>query len=144
MRRLVSIVLALVFGFGVGLAVENVWSRVNVTPYCTVAKNAEWYDGEFVRVRAQLFFKNDRMAVYEACDASEALAADVQFVADPSMQFVQYRDDSGVEREEKQAKKAEVIIEGRFNAHQSMGCFGPKFLIEAKKIQLVSDLHNAP
>ena len=41
-----------------------------------------------------------------------------------------------------QMKMADAIIEGEFNAEASNGCFGPKFSINARNIQLVSPVED--
>ena len=39
-------------------------------------------------------------------------------------------------------KKFNVIIEGRFDAKFSMGCFGPKYHIAATKVELLTPTTN--
>ena len=39
-------------------------------------------------------------------------------------------------------KKAETVIEGRFNAEFSTGCWGPKFHIAASKVELLTPVSD--
>jgi hypothetical protein len=141
MRKLISIVVAALFGLGAGLGSSNVWFRVHTTPYCRVATNPDSYHGRYVRVKARVFFERGYMSVYEECDPDEALMALVEFENDNSARFVSDEKDweAGVAVP---TKVAYAIIEGRFDAHNSWGCYTPRYRIDARKIELITDLRD--
>src|SRR6185295_66989 len=83
MRKLISIVVALVFGVGVGLSSSELWLRASVLPYCKVAKDADAYHMRSIRVKAKVHFEREGMYISEDCDPNEALAALVEFEDGP-------------------------------------------------------------
>ena|SRR6185503_6721749 len=134
MRKFISIVVALVFGVGVGLSSSELWLRASVLPYCKVAKDADAYHMRSIRVKAKVHFEREGMYIFEDCDPNEALAASVEFEDGPILGPV-YENDSN---RPVQTKTAEAIVEGEFDAKASPGCFGPKFHITASKVELIS------
>lgn len=130
MRKFILIVVALVFGAGVGIGSSELWARGRVLPYCKVANNAESYHMRFIRVKAKVQFGYGGMSIYEDCDPDEALASSIDFEnGDPHPL-------SG----SAQMKTADAIVEGEFDAHHSTGCWGPKFHIFASKVELTSSV----
>jgi hypothetical protein len=122
----------------IGLGVSDVWSRVHTIPYCRVARNADSYAGRYIRVKGRLIFGSDGMYIFESCDPVEALASLVEFDGDRTSQTRNYVDEVLVTGEKSRVQTAEALIEGDFDANFSRGCWGPKFRIAARKIQLVS------
>lgn len=82
------------------------------------------------------------MYVYEDCDPVEALAATVELDGDQSGSGIGYVDEILVSGTRSQVKVADAIIEGEFDAHFSTGCWGPKYHISARKIQLLTPVHD--
>ena len=142
MRKLILIIVALIFGTAVGLGSSELWLRARTLPYCTVAKNAESYHMRYVRVRARIFLGTDGMYVHEDCDPVEALAAAVELEGDHSATGIGYVDELLVSGTRPQVKVADAVIEGEFNAHFSPGCWGPKYHISARNIHLLSPVQN--
>lgn len=141
MRKLIAIVFATVFGVSAGLGSWTVWVRVPTVPYCTVATNPDWYHERVVRVRARLIFRGEEISVFEDCDPVEALSAHVEFADGGSRAgslwgvLVYDGVDSGL-------KTADAIIEGEFNGRYSTGCWGPKYHIAARNIELISEVKD--
>jgi len=106
-------------------------------PYCTVANNAEAFHNTEIRVRAQVFFHNSGMYVYEDCDDVEALMSSVSF---GSQDFADLNsiETVAVANTYTRPMTATALIEGTFDAHASPGCWTPKFRIQATKIELLS------
>ena len=140
MRKLIAIILAALFGLGAGLGSSNLRLRVATMPYCMVARNAELYHGRFIRVRAKVFLGSGVITVYEDCDPTEALAVYVNFdeaSLEPSGHWGSLFTDVN-----SNTKVADAIIEGQFNARQSTGCYGPKFGINARNVELISEFRD--
>ncbi len=133
MRRVISLVVALVFGVGAGLGSSELWLRARVLPYCQVAENADAYHMRVVRVRAKVHFGRNGMYIAEDCDPA-ASPASVKFEDGPILGPT-YLPDSN---RPMQTKTADAIIEGEFDAKFSPGCWGPKFQIIASRIELIS------
>jgi hypothetical protein len=142
MRRLIPIIVGLILGVSIGLGSSELWLRARTLPYCKVARNAESYHTRFVRVRARLFFGTGGMSVYEDCDPVEALAAGVEFEGNQPAMGIGYVNELLLSGSEPRIKVADAIIEGEFDAHRSLGCWGTKFHIAARKIQLVSSVED--
>lgn len=142
MRKLISIVVALVVGVSAGLGSSELWFRVRnpVLPYCEVARNADAYHMKFVRVKAKVSGSGD-MYIYESCDPVEALAAWVQFEdrdrppGGRDVYDLLFSDPTN-------RKFADAIVEGEFDAKTSLGCYLPKFRIKASKVKLISPVRD--
>ena len=142
MRKLILIVVALIFGVAAGLGSSELWLRARVLPYCEVARNAEAYHMRFVRVKAKLHVGKFGTYIYEDCDPVEALAASVELESGVRSTFgIGYVNESLVSAPS-QVKMADAIIEGEFDAHASPGCWAPKFRITASKVELTSPLED--
>ena len=135
MRGIVFRVAVAACGFAMCFGAFALGLRQRTLPYCQVARNGEWYDKNTVRVRATLFFASDGMYVFEDCDPLEALGSLVEFENTDEDSGRKYVDEVLVDT---RVLKAEAIIEGRFDAHYSPGCWLPKYRIAASKIELVS------
>jgi hypothetical protein len=138
MRRVILSVAAVVIGFVVGVGASRLWWSSQTLPYCEVARNAEWYHNRMVRVKARLIFGSGGMYVFEECNPVEALASKVELKGASGTGGRGYVDEVLVSGEKPQVKKVDAIIEGRFNAKFSKGCWGPKYHIAATKIELMS------
>ena len=137
MRKFIALMLAAVFGLSTGLGSSHVWSRVYTIPYCTVARNPDWYHGKFVRVNARLVFSGEEMMVFENCDPVEAMISHVQladqnFSAGSVWGALVY---VGIKAD---LKTADAIVSGEFNGRRSNGCWGPKYGITAHDIEFTS------
>src|SRR5262249_30567758 len=118
MRKLISIVVALVFGVGAGIGSSELWLRTRVLPYCKVARNADAYHMRFVRVKGKLHIGNFGTYIYEDCDPEEALAASVSIEGGVQPPFgIGYVNEELVSGSSSQIKTADAIIEGEFDAH---------------------------
>lgn len=123
-------------------ALRTLYRRtVGPLPYCQVARNAESYHNTNIVVRARIFFDDSGVYVYEDCDPVEALAATVviddhhPLIGPAFVEKLPVRSD-----EERHLKTAEAVIEGRFDAEASTGCWAPKFCIEATSVKVVSSI----
>ena len=141
MRKFGPIIVGLVFGITAGIGASELWLRARTIPYCEVARNGDSYHMRYVRVKARLFFSADGMSVYEECDPTEALAASVELEGGHSATDLGYVHEVSVTGE-KHYKVAEAIIEGEFDAEFSTGCWGPKYHITARQIELVSSVED--
>ena len=136
---------ALVFAFTIGCGVFLMYQKCGLSwlsqdplSYCEVARNGDWYHDSNIRVHARVIFGSGGMYVFEDCDPVEALAATVELEGtDPTTGF-NYVNEVLVSGNHEEVKTAEAIIEGRFNAKASTGCWRPKYNIKATKIELVS------
>ena len=137
MRKFILIVVALVFGVSAGLGSSKLWRRAPVLPYCEVARNADAYHMKFVRVKAKVQFRGD-MFIYEGCDPDEALGAWVEFEDGDRPGYV----NDLLLSDPMQTKTADAIVEGVFDAKTSLGCYGPKFRIIARKVKLTSPIQD--
>jgi hypothetical protein len=131
---------AALVGFAVGWGVFQIWqSQRPAIPYCEVAQNAEWYHNRNIRVRARMIFGSDGTYVFENCDPVEALAAVVELPGSVRSNSRNYVEEVLVTGEKAGIKSVEAIIEGRFDAKNSPGCWAPKFRITASEIEFVSE-----
>jgi hypothetical protein len=141
-RKLIFIMVALVFGAAVGLGSSKLWLRARTLPYCKVANNADSYHARFVRVQARIYFDAGGIYVYEDCDPVEALMASVVLDGDQTVSGIGYLNDLLVSGGEPKLKVADAILEGEFDAHASPGCWSPKFRLAARKIELISGVSD--
>ena len=143
-RRLIVAALTFALGCGIyffaGRARVLYWRTLGPLPYCEVARNAEHYHNTDILVRARVILSGSAIYVYEDCDPVEALAAGVEFEGNNPLLGPEYVDNLLVTGEHPQVKTAEALIEGRFDAEASPGCWAPKFRINAKRIELLSDI----
>lgn len=114
------------------------WRTFGPLLYCDVARNAEQYHDQDLLIKARVIFDESGVYVYEDCDPTEALAASVVLAGNHPLIGPEYVERLLVEGQQTQLKTAEAIIEGRFDAEASPGCWAPKFRIDAKKIKLIS------
>ena len=142
MRKLILIIVAIVIGTSVGLQSSAFWLRVRTLPYCRVANNAESYHMRFVRVKAKVHIGIGGMYIYEDCDPVEALVASVEFGGGRMASGNDYVNELLLSGESSSEKVADAIIEGKFDAHASPGCWAPKFRIAAQKIELTSSISD--
>lgn len=133
----------LLLTFVIGIASTILMSEVSppTVTLCHIAQNPTWYNGRTVRVEA------DARSVYgwvviadETCRSAEAWAG-VSPVENykPSGDVQQFFIESDSE-----IYKARVSVTGRFDAKASMGCFGPKFGIDATSVELKSAITTEP
>ena len=136
--RVACVVIALVLSW----AWSFLWQSPRTLPYCEVARNSERFHNKIVRVKATLFLGSDVVYIYEDCDPVEALASRVD---------VSGADELDTDGEANQLlvpaqhslQKVEAIVEGRFNAKFSRGCYGPKYRIVASEVELLTPLSDA-
>jgi hypothetical protein len=110
--------------------------------YCDVARNGAGYHNRVIRVKATLFLSSGAVYIYEDCDPVEALAALVELDGEGETDTRGYVEQLLVHRSESSLKKVDAIIEGRFNAEFSNGCWGPKYQIAASKVELLSPVSD--
>jgi hypothetical protein len=144
MRRLSLRVAVGLIAFAIGLGVFAVWRSRKTLAYCEVARNAEKYHNKTVRVKATIIFGSGGMYIFEDCDPVEALASLVEMDQADYCDTRSYVEELLVRTENPSLKKVEAVVEGRFDAEFSKGCWGPKFHIAACRVELltpVSDYH---
>ena len=144
MKRITIKLFAFVLTLLVGVALTMSWWRARVIPYCEVARHADQYHEEIVRVRATLVFDSVGAHIFEDCDPVSALASSVELadVRDLSTEMQAYLTQLVAASETESIKKVEAIIEGRFNAKFSTGCWTPAFQLTATNIKLLSPVYD--
>ena len=138
MKRRVFRVAIAVLGLVICLVAFRLGLSSRTIPYCNVARNGEWFDNTSIRVRATLILGSDGMYVFEDCDPVEALASLVEFEDTSTGSGRNYINEVLLTGDKAQVRKVDAIIEGRFDAKFSLGCWGPKYHIAATKIELMS------
>lgn len=134
MKRLIAaIVIACVLSMTVSFFSES----PRTVPYCDVTRNGEEYHNKIVRVKATLFLSSESVYIYEDCDPVEALAARVDISGADEIDIDGEADQLKVPAQDS-LKKVEALVQGRFNAKFSSGCWGPKYRIMASKVELLS------
>lgn len=141
MKKLIKVA-GVVVAIVLGLAWAFLWQSPETLPYCEVARNGERYHNKIVRVKATLGIYSDAVYIYEDCDPVEALG---------SLVGVSGANEIDTDGEENQLlvpaqdsrKRVEAIVEGRFNAKFSLGCWGPKYRIVASHVELLSPVSDA-
>lgn len=118
------------------------WRGSQTLPYCEVARNGEQYHDQIVRVRATLILGSFATYIYEDCDPVEALMAQVEMHGTALTDKGHYLDGFQENGSDSSDKKFDAIIEGRFNARFSKGCWGPKYQIAATKVELLAPATN--
>lgn len=132
------------FGLGCSFYLQSgplrmfAWRVVGPFQYCHIARNAAIYHNSNILVKARVIFDESGVYVYEDCDPTEALAASVVIDGNHPLIGPEYVEKLLVSGEQHQLKTAEVVIEGRFDAYATTGCWAPKFRIDAKRIELLS------
>lgn len=116
------------------------WGTRQTLPYCEVARNGERYHNRIIRVRARLILDSGAMYVFEDCDPVSALASLVQMDGAEASDKRGYVDKLLVEGASVTIKQVDAVIEGRFNAKFSRGCYAPKYKIAATKVELLGPL----
>ena len=118
------------------------WRGSQTLPYCEVARNGEQYDNQIIRVRARLILSSDAMYIYEDCDPVEALMARVEMHGARVTDKGHYLDQLSEDDSDSSPKEFDALIEGRFNAKFSKGCYGPKYHIAATEVELLAPATN--
>ena len=96
----------------------------------------------FVRVKAKVLFGNSGTYIYENCDPVEALMASIQLEGGEQPALgIGYVNELLLSNGP-QTKTADAIVEGEFDAHFSLGCWGPKYRIIASKVELTSPVQD--
>lgn len=143
MKRLIKLA-AMVIPLVLGLAWSFLRQSPTTLPYCEVARNAERYHNQLIRVKATLFLGSDSAFIYEDCDPVEALASLVDVSSaidlDPDSAANQLLVPA---QHSLSLQKVDAIVEGRFNAEFSRGCYGPKYRIVASKVELLTPVSEA-
>ena len=110
--------------------------------YCEVARNGEDYHNKVIRVKATLILSSGAAYIYEDCDPVEALASLVEMDGTSESDTRDYVEQLLVQATDSSLKKVDAIIEGRFNAEFSRGCWGPKYSIAASKVELLTPVSD--
>ena len=82
------------------------------------------------------------MYIYEDCDPVEALMARVETNGAAITDKGHYLDGLLEDSSDSSPRRFDAIVEGRFNARLSMGCWGPKYHIAATKLELLTPATN--
>lgn len=109
-------------------------------PYCEVARNADRYHNKNIRVRARIIFGSNGVYLFEHCDPVEALASSVVLGEDAKTDGIDYVQNLLVTDDKSHLRTGEALIEGHFNGKATTGCWAPKFSINAKRIELLSEI----
>lgn len=97
----------------------------------------DWYDGTNVRLEATAIAAYQGFYVRETVSATHCPAAVVAFEDsyEPSAEVAAL-----IEQSATCEFKAKIIVVGRFDQDYTMGCFGPRFGIIAKHIEIASPI----
>ncbi|HKO44864.1 MAG TPA: hypothetical protein VJU84_16415 [Pyrinomonadaceae bacterium] len=142
MSRLSFILILAVLALAVGFVMFNLSRSPQTVPYCEVARNSERFHNEVVRVRARLIFDSNATYIYEDCDPVEALASLVEMDGASGSDTSKYLELHLVPANESSLKQVDVVIEGKFNAEFSPGCWVPKYHIAARKVEQLSSVSD--
>ena len=142
MRKLSFTLTVALIALVLGFFVFAVTRTPQTMAYCHVARNAEEYHNKIIRVRVTLLMSSDATYIYEDCDPVEALASLVEIDSSSDSDTRGYVEQLLVQRDSSSLKKADAVIEGRFDAEFSRGCWGPKFHIAANKVELLTPLSD--
>lgn len=111
---------------------------------CQLARNPAWYQGRVVKVEADGqgggLFADSILIEDTSCPSLDAwssvsLAENVEPVAETRQLFTKSDSDYF---------KARVVVTGRFDPNKAAGCYGPKFGLEATKVELKSKITTEP
>ena len=146
MKKLSLRFAAALIGFALGLSATWVWSSwggSQTLPYCEVARNGEHYHNQIVRVRTTLIMGSDAMYIFEDCDPVEALMARVEMNGGAAVTDKgHYLDRLSENSPDSPPERFDAIVEGRFDAQFSMGCWVPKYHIAATKVEILTPATN--
>jgi hypothetical protein len=135
-RHMISGALALfTFAAGVGCALLSYKFMPPAVSLCELARHPDWYNQKVVRVTGSA------SAIYGAVFIGDA-GCETQGAGANVMLGEGHRVAPEVEAfltgEAPEVRKAEVLVEGRFDKDAAPGCFGPRFGIQAKSVELKS------
>jgi hypothetical protein len=142
MARLSFILILALLALAVGFVVLSLSRSPQTVAYCEVARNGERFHNEIVRVRARLIFDSRAAYIYEDCDPVEALASLVEMDDASGSDSSGYVEQLLVQASESSLKQVDVVIEGRFNAEFSTGCWRPKYHIAAQNVEQLSSVSD--
>ena len=142
LARLGLAAITFTFGYGVYFFTRAVviYSQPKVVPYCEVARNAEKYHGSEILVYARIYGDETGFYVFEDCDPVEALAAGIELDGKHPQIGLGYVNNLLLKDDKPNTQTAQALIQGRFDAYASTGCWAPKFRIYAEKVELVTSL----
>ena len=115
--------------------------RLEVLPYCQVARNPEIYDQREILVNARVSVSGAGIYVFEDCDSVDALAANVLIDENSPLTGPGSGYNLLLSNNKPKTQTAQALIKGRFHK-QGMSCWLPEFLITAEKIELLTPLTN--
>ena len=142
MSRLSFILILALLALAVGFIVFSLSRPPQTLSYCEVARNGERFHNGIVRVKAKLIFDSKAAYIYGDCDPVEALASLVEMDGRSGSDTSGYVEQLLVQANESSLKQVDVVIEGRFNAEFSTGCWGPKYHIAARKVEQLTSVSD--
>src|SRR5882762_780615 len=143
MRRftLSSFFAVLTFALGVGLTLLSYRFFPPTVSLCELARHPEWYDQAVVRVNASASGIYEGLIISETgCEAEDAWAVvsrDESYTPGPEVE-------SFLISSNREIRKADVLLVGRFDRNATMGCFGPRFGIRVTSVELKSPVTVEP
>jgi hypothetical protein len=138
MKRLIRLA-AIVFAF-VSCVTACLQSQPPL-PYCEVARNGEQYHNKIIRVRAKIGLTPEAIYIYQDCDPVEALGSLVD-VSNVVENDTNSESNQLLVPAQHSIKMVDAIVEGRFDAKFSMGCWGPKYRITASRVDLLGPVSD--
>lgn len=131
------------FTFVMGVVINLIWFEISppTVTLCDLARYPDWYDGKVVRVEAPAFGIYEGIIIIdESCNSPDAWAG-----VGIDRDYGQGSDaEAFINDSRPQIRKARIIVTGRFDPSASMGCFGPRFGIDATNIELKSAITFEP
>lgn len=129
--------------FVLGVVINLTWFEISppTVTLCDLAHHPDWYSGKVIRVEALARGIYEGIYIVDgSCDSWDAAAGvgiDRGYKLSPDVEA--FINDS-----RPQIRKACIIVTGRFDPNASMGCFGPRFGIDATSIELKSSVTFEP
>ena len=139
MSRLSFILILALLALAVGFVLFSLSRSPQTLSYCELALNGERFHNEIVRVKTRLLFDSEAAYIYEDCDPVETLESLVEMDEASESDYV---GQLLAQASESSPKQVEVVIEGRFDAEFSNGCWAPRYQIAARTVEQLSSVSD--
>jgi hypothetical protein len=144
MKKLARAALSIALTFVIGVFVTFAWAHLypRRVSLCQLAWNPAAYDGKLVRIEAlgsvssSLMVDQNYIIIFEpACAAESSAWATIHL--DPDLK-VGPEVEEFVNSRAPEIREAKLVVQGRFDQWDTLGCFSPQFGIRNATVTLVS------